>query len=174
MLFLLFVFAGSEPCCNLSTADILQLVYNKFATVCSRQVVICLQTPVLVRLVTTTCNNSECDSSTMLQLVNCRLVSACLNKAAETCWRQFVTSLQTTVLLRFITTPCNKPANNLSKTCHHKPEQGVRTHPDIGLLIQVATGQFADLLQLLGLIPCVDLSYFVSVWIFPYLYFTLI
>ena len=69
MLFLLFVFAGSEGVdCEVYSLTLLQLVncrlvkacvqQAKVAAICSRQAVTCLLTPVLARLVTTTCSKS--------------------------------------------------------------------------------------------------------------------
>ena len=68
MLFLLFIFAGSAGVdCEVYSSTLLQLVncrlgkaclqQAKVAALCSRQVVTCLLTPVLARLVTTTYNN---------------------------------------------------------------------------------------------------------------------
>ena len=69
MLFLLFVFAGSEGVdCEVYSLTLLQLVncrlvkacvqQAKVAAICSREAVTCLLTPVLARLVTTTCSKS--------------------------------------------------------------------------------------------------------------------
>ena len=69
MLFLLFVFAGSEGVdCEVYSLTLLQLVncrlvkacvqQAKVAGICSREAVTCLLTPVLARLVTTTCSKS--------------------------------------------------------------------------------------------------------------------
>ena len=69
MLFLLFVFAGSEGVhCEVYSSTLLQLVncrlvkaclqQAKVAAICPRQAVPCLLTPVLARLVKTTCSKS--------------------------------------------------------------------------------------------------------------------
>ena len=56
----------------------------------------------------------EVYSLTLLQLVNCRLVKACLQqaKAAAICLRQAVTCLLTQILASLVTTTCSKSANN--------------------------------------------------------------
>ena len=172
-----------KPCCNLSTADLLKLVYNKVAAICSRQVVTCLLTPVLVRLLTTTynkpANNARImrDSSTMLQLVNSGLVTACLQQVAAICWRQVVTSLLTTVFASVHQdnfqqdrlavnnlSLANLSLTNRNKTCKHIRTSAcwrkAATRPG---RLQTCYN-FCDLCR-------VDLSYFMGVWIFPYLYF---
>ena len=148
-----------QPCCNFLTVDLLKLVYNKVAAICSRQVVTFLLTPVLMRLVTTTCNKSANnaritrDSLTMLQLVNSGLVTACLQQccsnllatssilANDSIAAVYHDSLQQDCKQRV----ADLPLTNRNKTCKR-----IRTSL---CWRQVASRPFPDLLQLLRFVP---------------------
>ena len=150
-----------KRCCNLSTADLLKLVYNKVAAICSRQVVTCLLTPVLVRLLTTTynkpANNARImrDSSTMLQLVNCRHVTACLqqgcsNLLATSCYDLANDSIDSVYHDNF-QQDCKQPVADLSLTNRNKTCKRIRIS---ACWRQFATRPPVELLQLLRLMPC--------------------
>ena len=125
-----------QPCCNFPTVDLLKLVYNKVAAICSRQVVTFLLTPVLMRLVTTTCNKSANnaritrDSLTMLQLVNSGLVTACLQQCCS----------------NLLATSSILANDSIAAVYHDSLQQDCKQR-------QVASRPFPDLLQLLRFVP---------------------
>ena len=147
MLFLLFVLSGSEGVdCEVYSSTLLQLVnyrlvkacwqQAKVAAICSREAVTCLLTPVLARLVTTTynkpANNARImrDSSTMLQLVNCRHVTACLqqgcsNLLATSCYDLANDSIDSVYHDNF-QQDCKQPVADLSLTNRNKTCKRIR------------------------------------------------
>ena len=146
---------------------------------CSRMSIVAISTAGLLQVVSTIC--SKYDSDNLLQVCSSQFAASlqfttccmpAVRNLQQACSSQFAASLQFTI--------CSKSAvHNLQQFCSSqlaasllttcsrlvviKPEQAMRTHSDIGLMIATCSKSAADLLQLARFWLCIMLAISITV-----------